>query len=382
MKKIQKQKKGFTLLEILLVIALIGILVTIIIVVLNPKSRFESARNDTRQSDIKKIEAALIQYRLQEGSYPAGLTTTLQEICDPDIANPSTNCGININLSALVPIYLQSIPQDPNDKDTTGGNGYKVAVDTTRNIVAVKAIQAESSATISINDPLPGETTVTANTPLAATVPVVPPPPIVTNGLVLNLDAGNPASYPGTGTTWTDLSGNSNNGTLVNGPTYNSANGGVIALDGVNDYIDVPINLTNTNYTIMGAARYVVVGGRTFSAKNNNWLMGHWSVSTQNHYAEGWVSDVQSGPSDTNWRIYAAIGNYSGDSWAHYVNGVLNAGPNTGGSNGPNGFAIGSYLGSSEFSNSHISNLLVYNRVLTAAEVQQNFNAMRGRYGL
>ena len=210
----------------------------------------------------------------------------------------------------------------------------------------------------------------------------IDPPSIITSGLVLNLDATNPASYPGSGTTWTNLIAGGVNGTLVNGPTYSSVNGGVIVLDGVNDYIDVPINLTNTNYTIMGAARYVVVGGRTFSAKNNNWLMGHWSASTQNHYAEGWVSGVGAGPSDTNWRIYAATGDYSGDSWAHYVNGVLNSGPNNGGSNGPNGFAIGSYIGGSEFSNSHISNLLVYNRVLSAAEIQQNYNALKGRFSI
>ena len=207
-------------------------------------------------------------------------------------------------------------------------------------------------------------------------------PEIIQSGLVLALDAGNSNSYPGSGTTWADLSGNGNNGTLKNGPTYSSVNGGVIVLNGTNQYIDVPINLSTSNYTIMGAARYVTIGGRTFSAKNNNWLMGHWNVTTQNHYAEGWVSGVQSGPPDTNWRIYAATGNYSGDSWAMYVNGVLNVGPNYGGGAGPNGFAIGSYLGSSEFSNSHISNLLVYNRVLTAAEISQNFNALRGRYGI
>ena len=108
--------------------------------------------------------------------------------------------------------------------------------------------------------------------------------------------------------------------------------------------------------------------------------MGHWSASTQSHYAEGWVSGVGAGPDDTNWRIYAATGNYSGDSWALYVNGVLNAGPNSGGSNGPNGFAIGSNLGSSEFSNSHISFLICYNRILTAAEVQQNYNALKSRF--
>lgn len=206
-------------------------------------------------------------------------------------------------------------------------------------------------------------------------------PRIVTDGLILCLDAANRQSYPGSGTVWRDLAG-SNNGTLINGPTFSSANGGVIALDGGNDYIDIPINLTNTNYTIMGASRYVVVGGRTFSAKNNNWLMGHWGSTTQNHFANGWVTGSGVGPSDTNWRIYAATGNYSGDSWAFYVNGVLNAGPNAGGSNGPNGFAIGSYAAGSEFSNSHISFLICYNRVLTPAEILQNYNALKGRYNL
>ena len=58
---------------------------------------------------------------------------------------------------------------------------------------------------------------------------------IVRSGLVLHLDAARPASYPGSGTTWTDLSGQGNNGTLTNGPTYSSANGGSIVLDGTND---------------------------------------------------------------------------------------------------------------------------------------------------
>ena len=77
-------------------------------------------------------------------------------------------------------------------------------------------------------------------------------PRITTEGLVLCLDAGNPKSYPGSGTTWFNLCG-SVNGTLVNGPTFSSANGGVIVLDGVNDYIDVPLNLTNTTYTVFGS---------------------------------------------------------------------------------------------------------------------------------
>ena len=64
-------------------------------------------------------------------------------------------------------------------------------------------------------------------------------PSLVTSGLVLCLDAGNPKSYPGSGTTWTDLSGRGNHGTLVNGPTFNSANGGSIVFDGSNDYVEL-----------------------------------------------------------------------------------------------------------------------------------------------
>lgn len=208
-------------------------------------------------------------------------------------------------------------------------------------------------------------------------------PRIVRDNLLLYLDAANKKSYSGSGTVWNDLSGKGNNGTLVNGPTYNSANGGIIVLDGVNDYIDISLNLTNQNYTVMGAARYVVVGGRTFSGQNNNWLMGHWGTSTQNHYAEGWVSSVNSGPGDTNWRMYTAIGNFAEDSWAFYANGLLNAGPNSGGSNGPNGFSIGRYApANSEYSNSHISFLICYNRILTQQEILQNYNAMKSRFNL
>lgn len=206
-------------------------------------------------------------------------------------------------------------------------------------------------------------------------------PSIVTNGLIHYFDAANPKSYPGTGTTWINLIG-STNGTLTGGATFNSANKGVIALNGTNGYIDIPINLSTGIYTIMGAARYVVAGGRTFSAKNNNWLMGHWGTTTQNYYAGAWVTGAGVGPSDTNWRIYAATINTAADSWSLYVNEALNTGPNTNGASGPNGFAIGSYGGTSEFSNSQIGNLLVYDRVLSATEILQNFNALRGRYGI
>ena len=77
---------------------------------------------------------------------------------------------------------------------------------------------------------------------------------IVTDGLVLHLDAGNPLSYPGSGTTWNDLSGNNNNGTMIGGVTYNSDNGGVMIFDGVDDCIDLGVgSQLNTDYITLQA---------------------------------------------------------------------------------------------------------------------------------
>jgi hypothetical protein len=76
-------------------------------------------------------------------------------------------------------------------------------------------------------------------------------------------------------------------------------------------------------------------------------------------------------------------GDISGDSYSVYVNNSLTFGPNTAGSAGPNGFSIGRYgPGNSEYSNSNFSFLLAYNRVLTAAEMTQNYNYFKGRFGL
>jgi phospholipase C len=119
----------------------------------------------------------------------------------------------------------------------------------------------------------------------------------------------------------------------------------------------------------------------------NNWLIGHWSATTENYYAEGWVTNAASGTgaNDTNWRIYAATGNSVTDTWANYNNGVLGS-SNNGGSQGPNGLAIGVYGAggayNSEFSTGEFSFVLAYNRVLTATEIKQNFFAYRNRFGI
>lgn len=207
---------------------------------------------------------------------------------------------------------------------------------------------------------------------------------VIQSGLILNLDAGVSASYPGTGTTWTDLSGNGNHGTLVNGVSFSSSNGGIFVFDGVDDYITISLNLSASNHTIIAGARYTGTSNkRVISSNSNNWLMGWWNGQTNMYYAEGWVSASSGGVAETSWLIYAATGNVTTDSYALYRNGNLLVGPNASGSAGPNGIRIGnSGVYTTEISTCEVSFILAYNRVLTDTEIGKNFNALRGRFGI
>jgi hypothetical protein len=205
---------------------------------------------------------------------------------------------------------------------------------------------------------------------------------VVRSGLVLYLDAGNVDSYPGSGTTWYDLSGNGNNGNLYS-VDWSISNGGIFQTNGSSSsYIDIPSpNLTTSDYTVIGAARYSGLGSnlreRMINAKVNNWLMGHWGNSVMNYYAMGWVTSVGAGGSDTLWRIYAATGR---GTYGLYSNGSLNT-SNTNGTEGPNGFTIGKIgYTTSEVSNGQVGFLLAYNRILSAQEILQNYQVFRPRY--
>ena len=205
---------------------------------------------------------------------------------------------------------------------------------------------------------------------------------IVTNGLVLYVDAANKKSYPGSGTTWTDLSGNGNNITLGSSVSFVNSFAGVLNFpqnaDGYGR--NTSMNLSSSNYTVMSFVRKNSVGnsGRTITAYNN-WLLGHHDTTYGDYFAEGWVNDVASPPSDTTWRLFTGTGNISLDSYSLYINDQLIV-TNGNGSAGPNGWNLNNQF--NQYSDCQISNLICYNRVLTAAEVLQNFNALRGRYSL
>lgn len=225
-------------------------------------------------------------------------------------------------------------------------------------------------------------------------------PPIIENGLVLYLDAAEPASYPGTGTTWNDLSNNQNNGTLVNGPTFDSANAGSLNFDGVDDYVTVShnsnINLVDT-VSLEAWIKYTATSNTVLIEKSNN--NTHYQFQVFNNTQGSGISGelvfmlqsnsnnwVVSGiaTNDGNWHHVVGTYNRSMSTAKIYVDGVLrNSNPSI--SNGPTSntqpLLIGSRSGAAGFGGS-IAGVKIYNRAISAEEVQQNFNALRGRYGV
>jgi hypothetical protein len=219
---------------------------------------------------------------------------------------------------------------------------------------------------------------------------------IVQSGLVLNLDAGASTSYPGSGTTWTDLTGNSNTGTLTNGPTYSSANGGSIVFDGTNDYVTLGTSLTNGYINITVSAWFYAVadtGRQDIVTKypfGNGWLL-YYSNTTNNFGVDGRESEAQYFSNVTtntyavnNW--YNVVFTKNTTNWRLYINSLLDCN-NTNG-NGTTSFnnagilAIGSLPANSDYAKGNIAQVSIYNRALSAAEVSQNFNALRNRFGI
>jgi hypothetical protein len=146
-----------------------------------------------------------------------------------------------------------------------------------------------------------------------------------------------------------------------------------MSFNGSNNYVSVGTNLRNTSYTVIALARYTGTNnGRVISSNDGNWLMGWHANNVDRYYAEGWVTMGKA--AETGWICYAATGNYSSDSWQLYRNGVSIAGPNSEGSNGPIGIRIGGSGPYGEYSACQAKALMVYNRVLTAAENSVNYS--------
>ena len=238
---------------------------------------------------------------------------------------------------------------------------------------------------------------------------------IVTNGLVLNLDAANPRSYPQpyNGTTWTDLSGVGNNGTLTNGPIFGSENGGYIRCDGTNDYIQVidnpSLDFGSGSFTVEYWFRKLT----TSIGFDNIWGVGKWNTGASpgtnewdlaigngttgngNQYAfavEAGSVIYGTGLSSTQLSLntwYQLVGQRDGASFKTYLNGTLTMNVTSPGfttssiiNNVGRNLRINNSGLNNLYTNVDNANVKIYNRALSATEITQNFNALRGRYGI
>ena len=228
-------------------------------------------------------------------------------------------------------------------------------------------------------------------------------PKIVTDGLVLYLDAANTRSYPGTGTVWSDLSRSGNNGTLINGPTFNSANGGNIVFDGSNDYISTN---TNSSLTQAGNTQFTVDVWVKKSASNKDMLLGPWDNSNRKGWFVQWFTDgnlyfgITNGAFNYNYvsvswqnQCFNLTGVFDGSLLTNqnigkiYVNNILQNTTNSGNmlTSVPAGLvevSIGRLTNYSSYATGNITMVKIYNRALSASEISQNYNATKTRFGL
>jgi hypothetical protein len=237
---------------------------------------------------------------------------------------------------------------------------------------------------------------------------------IVTNGLVLALDAGNTKSYTSGSTTWFDISGNSRNGTLISSPTYSNTNGGSIAFNDTSSYcafsgntfnispgttgelsLEIWVYPTGPNTPYLNEPPTTNLGGyfgQGYFGGSTGWGLGMNTTSGVNRFAfqvrnSGTVSQPLASFTNNNW--YHVVGTFTrNENTRLYINGSLIASAsNTNIGNltitpSINNAGLGRGGGGPFYAGGNISAARIYNRPLSSTEVLQNYNATKTRFGL
>ena len=228
---------------------------------------------------------------------------------------------------------------------------------------------------------------------------------IVTSGLTMMLDAANLRSYPGSGTTWSDLSGNGNDGTLQASPTYSSSNLGYFGFNGTSNYVSTITLLSSPGPQIFSlsvwfqtgtASGHKIIGyenrqtGTTSTLADRHLYVGTDGLLYFGVYNSGFFyATTPNTINDNKWHYAVATYSNVTTQLLLYVDSALVASGSTSAAYAYAGYwRIGSYKngdwtnGVDGYFPGNISNAQIYNQVLTAAQVAQNFNAHRGRYGI
>ena len=222
-------------------------------------------------------------------------------------------------------------------------------------------------------------------------------PTIVTNGLVFYVDASNSTSYPGSGTTWYDLSGNGYNATLSGNATYNSGNGGYISLQSNTGFVDFGSSSAGSNTSSYTWGTWVnfsdVSSTNIFMARGNDSSGAGWnlaavilttgfnaSIVTTTPSTNQINASYSTTPVSNTWYYYTGVWN-AGVSLKVYINGVLRATQNTSSTNLRSSGAGWSSTLNTTYYNANLGSMIAYSTALSDVQILQNYNATKTRFG-
>ena len=398
-----KSDKGFTLVELLIVISILAALAAAVVVVINPAEMLRQGRDSTRMREIGTLHRAISMLRIDTPAAPLGSPNTIH-VSIPDTSETCANLGLptpppgwvyrcvsatnlrNINNTGWIPIDftimprgspLASLPVDP--VNTVASSNFYVFVTDGRTWTLASLMESERHAPSAARDGGTDAARFEAGTNLSLWTSA--------SGLV-----GYWSFDEGAGTTARDLSGRGNTGTLVNNPTWTTGRvAGGLSFDGVNDFVRVlhspSLNIAN-NVTVEAWVKsnadrtYQIIGKNTMFFATG---------------ARGWHISTANNPADLIWEVQDGVGRWSTRfltgrlfSWIHivatrdgniirtYTNGILRAQATVGGTmESVDDLFIGSFMGASQFFHGLIDEVRIYNRALTEAEIRTIFNATR-----
>jgi hypothetical protein len=237
---------------------------------------------------------------------------------------------------------------------------------------------------------------------------------IITRGLILHMDASTPESYPGSGTVWSDMGPSGYTGTLTNGPTYSTAGGGTIVFDGTNDYVNFGNILSFDGTTGFSISTWIKT---TNTSNNQPWtIIGKAAmVYPYTGYQLGFNTSTATSPDigkigvalvDNSLTVMRKLttGTYNNGNWYNvamtydgsktragmllYINGVIPSLVNqdqssfAGTLSNSINLEIGARDGSQQPFPGNVANTMIYNRTLSVAELLQNYNIQRNRFGI